>query len=250
MAVLEIKNLKFKYNNQYVLKEINLSFEKGELVGILGQNGAGKSTLLKCIAKILKPEGAVYIENINVLKLSRKEIARKIGYVPQRGEELFLTVFDAVLLGRTPYFNLKPDKRDLQLVEKVLELLELKDLALKFVCELSGGEIQRVVLARALVQEPKILLLDEPTNNLDIKYQLRLFQILQKIKNEKNLTVLIICHDLNLALRYCERFVFLKEGKIIAQGDQKIVTPSLIKEIFEVNTIIKKFNEIPVVIFY
>jgi len=168
--ILKVNDIEFRYNSHPVLQDVSFSVSPGSIVGVLGVNGAGKSTLLKCINRILKPDsGCVLIDNSNVCSMSRSDIARRIGYVPQRHEGDQLTVFDTVLLGRRPYIEWSVTKRDLEIVSRIIGLMRLEDMALRPVSQLSGGESQKVVLARALAQEPDILLLDEPTSSLDLR---------------------------------------------------------------------------------
>ena len=168
--ILSVNNIDFSYNGKNVLKNVKFTVKKGEVVSILGVNGAGKSTLLKCINRMLKPKkGTILVDNFNLNKLNGGEIAKKMAYVSQMVFGNYITVFDAVLLGRKPHIKWDVSKKDLEITGKVLELMHLEENALRYTKELSGGELQKVVIARALVQEPQILLLDEPTNNLDLK---------------------------------------------------------------------------------
>ncbi|MCF8046702.1 MAG: ABC transporter ATP-binding protein, partial [Desulfarculaceae bacterium] len=170
---LEAKGLHFYYNGQPVLRGLNLSLEHGEITGILGVNGAGKSTLLRCLNRILRPQkGVVMVEDRDLSKLGGEQIARLIGYVAQSQEREPLSVFDAVLLGRKPHIKWQATSHDLDVVTTVLTQMGLEPLALRQVSSLSGGEAQKVVIARALAQEPHLLLLDEPTSNLDLRNQL------------------------------------------------------------------------------
>jgi len=164
--MITVKNLSFSYKEP-VLNDLNFEAKEGEVIFILGPNGSGKTTLLRCIAGILKPKGAVLIENMSLNDFSRKELAKRIAYVPQRGDTGFLTVFDVILLGRKPYMGFGPSYEDYRIVKEVISLLNLERLAFRRINELSGGELQKVMIARALAQKPRILLLDEPTNNLE-----------------------------------------------------------------------------------
>ena len=171
--ILSVKGLAFNYPGRSVLRNISFSISKGELLAVLGINGAGKSTLLKCINNILKPcAGSVFINEDETKRLDRRERAKRIGYVAQRQESIKMTVFDAVLLGRKPYIKWEASKKDLAIVEDILSMLGLSGYAFRYLNELSGGELQKVVLARALAQKPKLLLLDEPTSSLDLKNQI------------------------------------------------------------------------------
>lgn len=182
MVKLEIKDIKFRYSSRPVLKNVSLKLRKGEILGVVGPNASGKTTLLKCINKILEPKaGSVYIEGKKAKILDRGEIAQKIGHVAQEKETSFpTTVFDTALMGRKPYINWKPSPRDFEVVSNIIGKLGLEDLAMRDINELSGGQKQKVVMARALAQEPKILLLDEPTSDLDLKYQLEVMDIVKE----------------------------------------------------------------------
>jgi len=247
--VIKIENLEFSYNGALTLDEIDAELEAGKLIAILGPNGAGKSTLLKCIDGILKPKkGIVYIDHISIEKLKLNEIAKLIGYVPQKSNSTLMSVFDYVLLGRKPYISIGMGEKDIKIVEDTLKTLGIEKLALKNLHQLSGGELQKVVIARALAQEAKILLLDEPINNLDLKSQFELMKLVEQLSHEKEITVIMVMHDVNMALRFADRFIFMKNGKIIAQGDRKIITPKLIQDVYDIQVIIEEFSGVPVVI--
>jgi len=244
---LIIDNLEFEYKNSSILNNISLELKKGEIVAILGENGAGKSTLLKIIAKVIKPlKGTIYVDNIDIQKLNLKTFGKKIGYVNQKTNGGYLSVFDTLLLGRKIYFNTSPSKEDLKKVESILKRLNLEKKALVATNELSGGELQKVVIARAILQESEVLLLDEPTNNLDIKNQIEILKLIKEISKNK-LTILVL-HDINLALKFCNKFIFMKDGKIILEGDKNIVTPNLIKEIYDIETEIIEYKNEKIVI--
>jgi len=244
---LIIDNLEFKYKSSSILNNISLELKKGEIVAILGENGAGKSTLLKTIAKVIKPlKGTIYLDNIDIQKLNLKTFGKKIGYVNQKTNGGYLSVFDTLLLGRKIYFNNSPTKEDLKKVESILKRLNLEKKALVATNELSGGELQKVVIARAILQESEVLLLDEPTNNLDIKNQIEILKLIKEISKNK-LTILVL-HDINLALKFCNKFIFMKNGKIVLEGDKNIVTPSLIKEIYDIETEIIEYKHEKIVV--
>lgn len=178
--ILSVKGLSFKYPSRSILRDINFSVEKGECLAILGTNGAGKSTLLKCINKILKVQaGTVVVEKDEVFKLSPVKLAQKIGYVAQQQVSIRTTVFDSVLLGRKPYIKWNITEKDIEIANNAIKMLGLEEYSLRYLDELSGGELQKVVIARALAQEPNVLLLDEPTSNLDLKNQLEVIRIIR-----------------------------------------------------------------------
>ncbi|ANF22960.1 ABC transporter ATP-binding protein [Thermococcus piezophilus] len=246
MKAVKVRNLRFTYNGSEVLRGINLEVEEGEFIAILGPNGAGKSTLLRCIAGILHCEGVGVLER-PIESYPRKELARVLAYVPQRSEPGFMTVFDTVLLGRRPYMGLRPSKRDIEVVKKTLEKLGISHLALKPTNRLSGGELQKVSIARALAQEPRILMMDEPTNNLDLKSQLEVMEIARDFALSGG-TSIVVMHDVNLALRFAERFVFMKNGEIIADGGRKVLKPELFEEVYGVKVEVGEIRGIPVIV--
>ena len=245
---LEVENLKFCYKSSEILKSVSFKLKRGDVVGILGVNGAGKSTLLKAIAKVITPKGSVYLSKEDLHKLKIEEFGRKVGYVNQKQNGGYLNVFDTLLLGRKIYFKNSPKKEDLQKVEFMINMLNLQKKATFPTSELSGGELQKVVIARALLQESEVLLIDEPTNNLDIKNQIEILKLIKTISKEKNILSILVMHDLNLALRFCDKFIFLKNGEIQAQGDKNIITKELIKMIYDIDVEICKYKEYDVII--
>ncbi|MPW25789.1 ATP-binding cassette domain-containing protein [Alkalibaculum sp. M08DMB] len=248
--MLKIDALQFSYrSNKKILDKIKFDVTKGECVAILGNNGAGKSTMLKCLNKIMSPQkGTVSVNGIDLLKLSRLEIAKNTAYVAQKNEGNQITVYDAILLGRKPYIKISPTKRDYEIVEDIIEGLNLEELSLRYIDELSGGELQKVMIARALAQEPKVLLLDEPTSCLDLKNQLEVLKLIQEITKEKQIAVVIVIHDLNLALRYCDRFLFLKDNSIYCYGGIDVMTPENIGAVYQVPVAVESYHNQRVVI--
>ena len=199
--------------------------------------------------RVLEPcAGTVFIGNDETAKLSRREIAQKIGYVPQHQDSGSITVFDAVLLGRKPYIQWGASQTDLEIVQKVLEMLELEDYSLRYLHELSGGEQQKVIIARALAQEPNLLLLDEPTSSLDLKNQMEVVRIIKKIIKNRELGAVVSMHDLNLAIRFADKFLLLKNGEIFAAGGMEVMTPQNIESVYSTPVIIKDIEGIPVVV--
>lgn len=234
--MIEVKNLSFSYGKQDILKDICFTAEAGECVGILGNNGVGKSTLITCINRIRTPSaGEVFIDGKSVNNMNRGELARNIAYVPQKSEMSQITVFDSVLLGRKPYLKLGVTQSDIDLCAEMIDRVGLRDLQLRNMDQLSGGEAQRVMLARALVQQPKVLLLDEPTSNLDPRNQYEMMRLVHQISREQGITVLIVIHDLNLALRYCDRFFFLRDGTGYRYGGVETVDQETIETVYGVS---------------
>lgn len=233
---LTVNGLNFNYKaQQTVLNNLNFNVKRGELLAILGPNGAGKTTLLKCLNAIHKPKGgSVLIQDTNVFNLKPGEIAKLLGYVPQRIETASLTVFDAILMGRKPYLKWKVRDHDLKIVDAAIKRLSLENLALRSLDHLSGGELQKVSIARALVQEPEVLLLDEPTSSLDLKNQLDILRMVRKVVTGHNVSAVMTMHDLNTALRYADKFLFLKKGNICSCGGPECVTAEIIEEVYDV----------------
>ncbi len=249
--MVEVKNISFAYDNaaRNILENVSFDVQQNECIAILGNNGAGKSTLLKCIDRICPTDvGVVLVDSHNVYKMSKTEMAQNISYVPQYSTYANMTVFDSVLLGRKPYIKWDATAEDRQIASDIIKKMKLEDFALRTVSQLSGGEAQKVMLARALAQEPKLLLLDEPTSNLDPRNQHEVLQLVKKIAQEHNICVAIIIHDLNLAIRYCDRFVFLKDSRVFSYGGFETMTPENIEEVYQMHVHIIEYMGIPVII--
>ncbi|WP_456368369.1 ABC transporter ATP-binding protein [Thermococcus sp.] len=240
------KNVHFSYGEREVLRGIDLEIGRGEFVAILGPNGAGKSTLLRCLAGILRC-GGVFIKGRPLHDYSQRELSRILAYVPQRTEPGFLTVFDTVLLGRRPYMGLTPSEKDLRIVREALKRLGIEELALKRTNEISGGELQKVSIARALAQEPQVLLMDEPTNNLDLRSQLEVMWLARELSREGK-AVVTVMHDVNLALRFAKRFVFMKNGRIVADGGLEVLSGELFEEVYGVKVEMGEIGGVPVIV--
>lgn len=247
--MISVKDISFSYDNNLILDNISFDIEQNHFIAILGNNGAGKSTLVKCLNRINKPQsGYVIMGEDNLFELHRNELAKRVGYVAQKNELSRMTVFDSVLLGRKPYIKWEAQEKDFEIVETVIDTLNLTEFKMRFIDELSGGEFQKVMLARALAQQPKLLLLDEPTSNLDPKNQYETLKLVKTISKEQNIAVAIVIHDLNLALRYCDRFLFLKDSKIYSYGDVKSMTAECIKEVYGMPAKIVEVDGIKMVI--
>ncbi|AIS33138.1 MULTISPECIES: ABC transporter ATP-binding protein [Methanobacterium] len=247
--VLSVNKVEFSYGNVPVLRDVNFEVQKGDFISILGVNGSGKSTLMKCINRILSfKDGIILVEDRDLKEMKNIEIAQKIGYVPQNSETGYITVFDAVLLGRKPYIKWDVSRGDIELTEKVLKVMGLEDYSLRYINELSGGELQKVVIARALVQEPQILLLDEPTSDLDLKNQLEVMKIIKDVSSTQKIASVVVMHDINLALRYSDKFIILKDGQVFTTGGKEVITPEIIKETYGVDVHVTNYEGIPVVI--
>lgn len=233
---LTVTDINFSYNGRPVLSDVNFSLERGEVMCLLGINGAGKSTLLKCLNRILKPQrGSVLIDGEDLLSMNQKRVARRMGYVPQRHPKTRLTVFEAVLMGRKPHIRWKTEKSDYAFVEDIICQFGLAPLAMRFVNDLSGGEVQKVVIARALAQSPEILLLDEPTSNLDLKNQLEVMGMIRRIVETQGLSAVIAIHDLNMAVRFADSFILLKDRQIHAVSTRQNLTSEMIRQVYGVD---------------
>ena len=252
MAIkLAVNGVTFSYGSRTALADATVEIEAGELGGLVGPNGSGKSTLLKCINRILNPKcGTIMIEGEDIGAASLKEIARRVGYVPQSAHSTFpSTVFDAILLGRRPYVTWGISARDKQVVTEAISLLGIEDLAMRRFTELSGGERQKVLIARALAQEPQVMLLDEPTSNLDIRHQLEVLEVVRALVVEKDLTAIMAVHDLNLVARYADKIVCLHRGAIYDIGTPaEVITEETIRTVYGVEASINGDSDSPHII--
>jgi len=243
--MLSVENLTFRYSkfSRPVLNGASLDLKPGEVGILLGKNGSGKTTMFKNILGIHKPAGGrVLFEGEDLLKMSRKERARRIAYVPQDIRFGALTVFDSIMLGRISYFGLKSGDEDYQAVEKILMDMHLEEFAFRMVDELSGGERQKIAIARAMAQEPKLMVFDEPTGNLDIANEQLIMAEARKLAKEKNIAILSSLHDLNQALTFGDKFFFLKNGVVKYAGGREIITPEVVKDIFDADVRIRKID--------
>jgi len=212
-------------------------------------NGSGKTTLLKSLAHILKPQcGEILFDNINIADLHRGEIAKIIGYMPQKSEGESVSVFDALLLGRKPYVRIVPSTTDIQKVQEVVHFLKLEDIIYRDTSELSGGELQKVLIGRVLVQSTKIMLLDEPINHLDIKNQIMVMNLIKEIVKQFNIIAIIVIHDINIALRFSDKFILLADKRLYASGDHTIITPETIKDVFHTDVVVNKSDKFSFVV--
>jgi len=247
--ILTVAGLRFRYDSRPALDGVRFELAKGRVLVVLGVNGAGKSTLLKCVNRILRPQrGAVLVRGRDLRELRGREIARYFGYVPQKGGGEELSVFDAVLLGRKPHIRWEPRGVDYAVVERVLQTLHLEEMALRPVHTLSGGETQKVLMARALAQEPEVLLLDEPTSNLDLRNQLESMRLVEHAVRDHGISAMVSIHDLNLALRMGDAFLLLKDGRVHTLADRTGVTGDVIREVYGVDVVLEEVAGIPVMV--
>ena len=241
--MLAAEDIRFSYNGQPVLDKVNFTLDRGRFMCVLGVNGAGKSTLLKCLNRILKPQGGtVLLDGKDMFSMGKNSVAKRVGYVPQRHPKNNLTVFEAVLMGRKPHIRWSMSADDYKLTENVIRSIGMEHLALRPVSDLSGGEVQKVVIARALAQSPRVLLLDEPTSNLDLKNQLEVMGLVRRIVDHQGLSAIAAIHDLNIAVRFADTFLFLKNHSIHAIAGREDLTPDLIRQVYGVDVAISKVN--------
>ncbi len=248
--MMEVKNLSYRYaGGPQVLENVSFSLEKGDFLGILGNNGVGKSTLLKCLNGILKPDsGQVLVDGEDLLKLSGRQVAQRLAFVSQSLPGNQLTVHDTVMLGRRPYMKWGFTEYDHEIVHDAMDKLEVDDLRGRFVSTLSGGQKQKVMLARAWAQQPKVMLLDEPTSALDVKNQYQVLHLVEKFCREDGLSAVLVIHDLNLALRFCNRFLLLKDGQVYRQGGKEILDKQALLDVYGVRGNVLDLDGQPVVL--
>ena len=251
---IRVKKLYFNYRTNSVLKNINMEAIPGELTAIIGANAAGKTTLLKCISGILKSgiiKGKIFIDSKEINNYKQSDINRLISFFPQDNPiNAALRVFEVILLGLVHSLSWRVSEKELLMVSKMMEDFNISNLASEYINEVSGGQRQLAFIAQSLVREPKILLMDEPTNNLDIQHQLEVLYLIRKITIEQNITTVIALHDLNLAARYANKLIILKDGTIYDCGTpMDVVTKEMIRTIYNVNASIYIDNDyIPQVI--
>ncbi|MCX5777086.1 MAG: ABC transporter ATP-binding protein [Candidatus Firestonebacteria bacterium] len=247
MKILEAKNITFGYGEKQVLNNINLSVNEADFIGIIGPNGSGKTTLLKTLCRGLKPEsGVVFFKGEDIFKLDTRQVAKNIALVPQDETIIFpFTVFEIVMMGRAPYIDRFSweKKEDVNIVESAMKLADVSRFKDRNIDELSSGERQRVFIARALAQMPKVLLLDEPTSHLDINHQYDILELVKKLNENVKITVVMISHDINLASKYCKKLVLLKKGRVYTEGSaKKVIKKKIIKDVYGVNVNLIKGN--------
>lgn len=244
-VIIKTKNIDWSYNGTRVLDDVSINIKPGTFTGILGPNGAGKTTLLKLILNLLQAEkDSILIKGQDIRTFSRKALAKIEAYVPQNVKIDFnFTVEQVVLMGRTPFLGRfdRESREDLEIAEWAMKETGVDGLKEKLITHLSGGELQRVIIARALTQEPSILALDEPTSHLDIHHQINILSIIRSLAKKKSLTIIAVLHDVNHALEYCDNLFLLDKGKIVNSGSpEKVITPESMKEIYDLNVKITK----------
>lgn len=235
--MMDLQSVSFRYREDWVIRNLSFRVERGEFIGIVGPNGSGKSTLLKLLYRLISPQrGKILIDGIDLGAISRSEIARKMAVVAQETQLLFpFRVIEVVLMGRSPYLGhlMFESQKDLDIAKKVMAWTEVLPFADRLIDELSGGERKRVLIARALAQEPEILLLDEPTTSLDIHHQIDFLDLIHSLNRERRLTIVMASHDMNLASEFCDRILLLQGGRIHSVGSpQEVITKESIQEVY------------------
>ncbi|MBI4831649.1 MAG: ABC transporter ATP-binding protein [Candidatus Lindowbacteria bacterium] len=244
MSPIETKKIVFGYPNQPLFDGLSISVGSGEFVGLVGPNGSGKTTFLNLLTRVLKPSGGQIFVNGNELRtLSARELARAIAVVPQESAIIFpFTVSEVVLMGRAPHLKTMLERdADFDIAAEAMEMAEVAHLADRPITELSGGERQGVLIARALAQRSGILLLDEPTAFLDIKHQVDIYDILGRLNRERKMTIIAVSHDLNLASQYCERVLVFRRGHLMFDGPpQEAITAETIRDVYGVDVVVQE----------
>lgn len=247
MDMLKVQHIDFAYGHDLILNDLSFKLEKGRIYCFLGENGSGKSTLMKLLIGHLKQKrGEIFYKDKNIKSLSAKDIARIFSYVPQTDGTFFsFSVLEMVVMGRTPYLSFfdRPSKEDYRKAEQALELVEISHLKDKMYMELSGGQKQLVLIARAITQGASFLLLDEPTSHLDYYHQHQILKVLQTIVREQSISVLVNMHDPNLTIQFAEYVFMLKKGRIIHQGSvQKVMVGENLSELYGMKV---QVNQLP-----
>lgn len=244
--ILTVDGLDFCYKSTTVLEQVNFSVARGEMLAIMGPNGVGKTTLLKCMNAIHAPsKGCVMVSGEDVSRMAPDSIARKIGYVAQKNETGRMTAFDAILMGRKPHIRWRISENDLKIVDSAIKRLRLEKLTLRHLDEMSGGEVQKVSIARALVQEPSLLLLDEPTSSLDLRNQVEILTLVRAVVKSHDVAAIMTMHDLNCALRFAHKYLFLKDGRIHSVGRPEEVTGEMIEKVYGLPVMVHRHEGCP-----
>jgi len=248
---LAVEHLTFSYGSTPILKGVHIEeLQSGEVTAVIGPNAAGKTTLFRCLGGLLKGEGRILLNGREIEHFKREEIINHVTYLPQENtSNAVLTVFEAILLARQRAGSWRVSDKDLMIVSQTMESLEIADLVLRYLNELSGGQKQMVSIAQALVRDPSVLLMDEPTNNLDLQRQLEVLDLLRTVTRERQITTLVALHDLNLAARYADRFVVMSDGTVYACGRaSEVLTPRMLHDIYGIHaTVSTEYQGLPVV---
>jgi len=245
---LSVQGLTLSYGTVQVLCDLSFTFNDAEICAIIGPNGSGKSSFIRCLNRLVTPQsGHILLNGKRVFELSSREIAQLFGYVPQNFEDRFpATVMETILMGRRPYASSRCGQKDLKKAAEIMRLMHLESFALRYHSELSGGQRQKVMIARAFAQESSVLLFDEPTSQLDIRHQLEIMDLVTETVRTKKILAIIVIHDLNLAARYADRILMLSNGRIFAYGAPKdVLTKENIKQVYGVDSFIMHDGEVP-----
>lgn len=247
MSVIDASDVKFAYRDGViVLDGVGLELNQSEILGILGPNGSGKTTFVKCLNKILTPiQGEILLNGEDVRQMKRRDVAKNIGFVPQNSENDLGAplVYDVVMMGRRPHMNWQITSEDDEVVWRIMEEFDVAHLASKHFNELSSGQTQRVLISRAVAQDAKVMILDEPTSNLDVKYQMEVMNIIRGLVDGKGVSACAIIHDLDLAMKYCDKIVLLDQGRIVSSGTPlEALTPENIWDVYGVRAYVEDIH--------
>jgi len=245
---VRFEDMSFGYDEKMILEHIDLEISEPGLLCILGPNGVGKTTIVKCINKLLKPKaGHVYLNGRDVSTMSLLEIAQILAFVPNSQQTVFsMTVPEAILMGRHPRAGWSTSERDIKVVDAAIDLMGLQEFSQRDIRQLSAGQTQRVLIARGLVQEPNVLILDEPTSNLDVKYQMDVMRFLKAYARDRQIIVIMVCHDLNITAAYADRVVLMYGKGVYADGTaEEVLTAENIKNVYKVDAEVSVRNGIP-----
>lgn len=237
--IVDVQNLKQGYGSKTIIEDVSFHACSGEVLTILGPNGSGKSTMIKTLCRIMPPvEGTISIDGKNIFDIPREEYAKLVGYVPQDSEFIgYSSVYDSVLIGRRPYVKWNYSKDDINKAAEAMEFMKVDQMYDKQVAELSGGQRQRVTLARAIAQDPQLYVFDEPTSALDLRNQLDTLKIMRSIIKKNGSCMIIALHDLNLALRYSDKIVVIKDSKLYGFGTpDEVITEQMIRDVYGVES--------------
>lgn len=252
MVIIRVVDVEVRYDSVKALDSISFDVFEGEIVAVVGPNGSGKTTLLKTVDGILKPvKGSVYIDMKNVVDIPRKQLAKEVSLVTQSTYVVpGIKVIDFVLTGRRPHIDFMPTRKDIEISLNALKAVKADNLVDRDLTELSSGELQRILIARALAAEPKVLLLDKPTSNLDLRFQIEILNLVKSLSREKRLTVIMSLHDLTQAYRFSDKVIVLKNGRVYAIGrPDEVLTENVIEDVYQVRVRVDKVLKavIPVV---
>lgn len=239
MTCLELNEVSFGYGDRTVIDGISLTFDRPGLVCLLGPNGVGKTTLAKCVSRLLRPKsGSITLDGSDIFSMGQMELARRLTYVPNSESSVFsMSVAEAVLMGRHPHSSWSVSERDLRIVDDVLRTMDLQEMSSCDIREISAGQMQRVMIARGLAQEPEILILDEPTSNLDVRYQMDVMEFLRTYAHEKGIMIIMVCHDLNITSAYADRVILMSGGHIHSDGrPSDVITEDTIRQVYDVDS--------------